>query len=102
MFGKLITCSLIGFFALPCVGSLLLEKQFVGPGHEFAESQKITTSDHNGECVGPAKVTKRVPGATKFMADQGAEQTLCLQRQTVIKTHGAAFRKRLTQHYPLF
>lgn len=59
MFGKLITCSLIGFFALPCVGFLLFEKQFVGPGHEFAESCKKPTVDENGKCVGSDKVTTK-------------------------------------------
>lgn len=49
---------------------------------------KNPTVDENGECVQSATVTKRVPGATKFTADQGAEQILCLQRQTVIKPMG--------------
>lgn len=83
MFGKLITCSLIGFFALPCVGSLLLEKQFVGPGHEFAESCKKPTVDENGECVESVKVTKKGPlchqvhGRSRSRADTVPSETNC-------------------------
>lgn len=42
------------------------------------------------------------PGATECRADHEAEQMLCLQSQTVVKTHGAAFGKGLTWRYPLF
>lgn len=35
MLGKLITQASIGFFALPCVVSLMIKKRFVGPGQEL-------------------------------------------------------------------
>lgn len=49
---------------------------------------KKPTVDENGECMGSAKVTKKGPDVTKFTTDQRAEQTLCLQRQSVIKPMG--------------
>lgn len=78
---KIITYSLFGIFALPCVQSLLLEKQFVRPVCWILE--KKTTVDENGECVGSAKVTVEGPwwhqvhSRSRSRADTEPSETNC-------------------------